>query len=185
MVLLQCPRRGRATPRAPSCGSRDRRNRTQTAAAVLGDGLAAEHQHQMLAPGILDRPHRPSDRALGEIDAADLRPASRRQRRDLDVDNVVHGGLLLGSDCVVPALARPGAPRSRNGSGLDDDVIVLDAHRKGFRHVGSFHQFGYPGFTATGYCRTRMRLGSHHDLPVRMSNSQPCQGHFTISPGRE
>ena len=27
--------------------------------------------------------------------------------------------------------------------------------------------------------------GSHQDLPVRISNSQPCQGHFTISPGRE
>ena len=40
-------------------------------------------------------------------------------------------------------------------------------------------------YTVTVYCRIRIRVGSHHDLPVRISNSQPCQGHFTISPGRE
>ena len=32
--------------------------------------------------------------------------------------------------------------------------------------------------------QTRVRDGSHHDLPVRRSNSQPCQGQRTSSPCR-
>ena len=50
---------------------------------VLRDGLAAEHQHQMLVPGVPDRLHGLARQRLGEIDALDLRAAGGRQRHDL------------------------------------------------------------------------------------------------------
>lgn len=61
---------------------------------VLRQLLAPEHQHEMLAPGILDRPHLTFGQRLAEIDPADLRAAGRRQRRDLDVADVQHGAVL-------------------------------------------------------------------------------------------
>ncbi len=45
---------------------------------VLRNLLAAEHQHQVLAPGVLNRFDVVLGQRLGEIDAADLGAASRR-----------------------------------------------------------------------------------------------------------
>ena len=56
----------------------------------LGDGLAAEYQHQVLAPGLLDRPHRPLRQFPRQVDAADLRAAGGRQGSDGDVHDVLH-----------------------------------------------------------------------------------------------
>src|SRR5229473_2497549 len=63
---------------------------------LLRDGLAAEYQHEMPAPRVLDRPNRLLRKRPGQVDAADLRAAGGRQRRDrhggrgLDVDNLLH-----------------------------------------------------------------------------------------------
>ena len=58
---------------------------------LLGDVLAAEHQHEMLPPGLLDRPHRGVGKLLGEINAADLCPTGARERRNREIDDVLHG----------------------------------------------------------------------------------------------
>ena len=58
---------------------------------LLGDALAAKDQHQMLAPRLFDRAHRRLGQLLGQIDALDRGAAGGRQRRDLYVDDIVHG----------------------------------------------------------------------------------------------
>ena len=75
--------------------------------------------------------------------------------------------------------------RRRRGSRLDDDVIVFDPDREGFRLVRSFDRAPGPLSPSPCIAAPACASGSHQDFPVRMSNSQPCQGHFTISPGRE
>ena len=50
-----------------------------------------------------------------------------------------------------------------------------------------WHGWEFDIRTGQSYCdpkRFRTRAGSNQDWPVRMSNSQPCQGHFRISPAR-
>ena len=52
---------------------------------VLRHFLAAEHQHEVLVPGLLDRREPAFAQRLGQVDAADLGAACRRQRRDPNV----------------------------------------------------------------------------------------------------
>src|SRR5262249_45021753 len=61
---------------------------------LLGDALAAKDQHEVPGPGLFDRAHRARGKLLGQIDSLDLRAAGGRQRRDLYVDDIVHGTIL-------------------------------------------------------------------------------------------
>src|SRR6266545_4955766 len=74
---------------------------------VLRNLLAAEHQHEMLPPGVPDCPDCFFGEGPGEIDALDLRAAGRRQRRHLDVDNVLHGQSLQESEAAPFAILQP------------------------------------------------------------------------------
>jgi hypothetical protein len=57
---------------------------------ILREGLAAEHQHEVLRPGVFDGGNLAIGQRPRQIDPADLGPASGRQRRYLDVEHLVH-----------------------------------------------------------------------------------------------
>src|SRR6187551_2679162 len=86
--------------------------------------------------------------------------------------------------------------RSADGGELEIDVARLGAHASTTTYFPSTLTGNVsalygpstslaPGSTDTAYLRVRRRCGSHHDCPVRMSNSHECHGQRMISPLRE
>src|SRR4029077_6988233 len=57
---------------------------------VLADLLSAEHQHEMLGPGILDGVDLRLGERFGQIDPTNFSAAGRRERPHLDVENILH-----------------------------------------------------------------------------------------------
>src|SRR5262249_4486604 len=86
---------------------------------LLGDALAAKDQHEVLGPGRLDRAHRALGKLPGQVDALDLRAAGGRQRRDLYVDDIVHGTILR----KMKALSRASCRLSSNDVVWCRDVL--------------------------------------------------------------
>src|SRR5882762_3181304 len=91
----------------------------KTQLLVLADGLAAEHQHQMLAPGASDRIDRRWKQRLRQIDAGNFRAARRRQSRHRDVDAILHHHSAAG----FASASGKGLRRTRRFSQMVKPVI--------------------------------------------------------------
>src|SRR5690242_11546540 len=76
---------------------------------------------------------------------------------------------------VVPGFAAGGIVSVAPGSAGSALISVS---------LGSSATISEPDVTTTLYLRTRTWTGSNQDCPVLTSNSQPCHGQRTISPGR-
>jgi hypothetical protein len=77
----------------------------------------------MLGPSVLDCPHPLVGERPGEIDTLDLRPAGGGQRRDLDVEDVLHWG-------NPPVLRDPTGGRSLEGCDITINLKAVAPHHQ-------------------------------------------------------
>ena len=84
----------------------------ETQLVILRKGLAAEYQHKVAVPGLLDRPNCRGRKRGGEVDPADLRTACGRQGRDLDMGDISHDVLRRRGLRLQP-IRRPAIPPDR------------------------------------------------------------------------
>ena len=170
---------------AARCG--DDASRRHLAQQQIGEGTPCLERPRVLEKFHLDV-HRPAGKPeIGKIDGHDRRRPDVGPDSSLDArDPITTDRFARHSQSRAPLRS---AREDRSGTLLpvrlcglgphgqfDDEIILLDRDRKRLGDVGSLDQIGTATRPSPRTAAPAPTCGSHHDCPVRMSNSQPCHG---------